>query len=157
MEALAHEVVAIRQGAVSDLALIRNSWTKSYGKHSPAGDCRAGSWARIPQAVYEYEQHRLIGRLLERALVLVACNPEDADQIFGYIVAEQQEQPVYHYLYVKDSFRKLGIATQLYGAAAQVLGGERAWSTHWTPVIAGVIDKRKLAIRYNPYRSFLHE
>lgn len=48
---------------------------------------------------------------------LVACNPEHPDQIFGYIVFKKGSQNIIYWIYVKEHFRRFGIANLLFKSA----------------------------------------
>lgn len=51
-----------------------------------------------------------VTQILKRATVLVAVNSEDDDQIYGCVVFEKSHTPVLHYVTVKYSFRRHGLA-----------------------------------------------
>jgi GNAT superfamily N-acetyltransferase len=98
------------------------------------------------------EQYGLIQRLIGRSKVLLAKNQEDDEQIFGYIVAEtlSPDRPIVHYCYVKEPFRRLGIASKLYATVTPL--GEGAWASHWNRRIAKLASEKDLKLKYNPYR-----
>lgn len=53
-------------------------------------------------------------RTLQKSNCLVAKNQDDFDQLFGFIVFEEDDKTnTIHYIYVKKIFRRLKIATQL--------------------------------------------
>lgn len=58
----------------------------------------------------------LISRLLIRSHMLVAANPNNPEQIFGYVVFEPKRR-VLHFCYTKSSFRRANVATRLMEAA----------------------------------------
>lgn len=94
--------------ADSDHNFILSSWLKSFHGSKFAGSLAAD--------VYWTAYGETIRRLLADPdiKVTVACTTDDADQILGYIVhADSARAPVVHYLYVKQTFRRLGIARQL--------------------------------------------
>ncbi len=88
-----------------------NSWLKRYRD--------AVSVRLVTDRVFFEVQHKVIRKILERpGLVLrVACNPEDSNQIYAYIVAEfNQIVPdltLIHWIYVKSPFRRAGVAKDL--------------------------------------------
>lgn len=136
---------ALRGPRPEDLPFVRSSWTQSYGKYATFSKepkaISADGPARLPSHIYVPEQHQLIARILSRSTVttVVACNPEDADQIFGYLVFETRppSQAVAHYLYVKDAFRKRGLARALLQSMRAVTGEGPVWASHWSRLIAG--------------------
>jgi ribosomal protein S18 acetylase RimI-like enzyme len=133
---------AIRQAIEADVPFIFNSWLKSYR-----------SMARtVSNPVYFEFHHKAIEALLQRSEVLVAVNPADANELYGYIVYEVvQDVPVIHYAYVKQSFRGLGIATAL-AAKLQVSGG--GFYSHETRAGIEVLAHKGLKFVYNPYLAF---
>lgn len=99
--------IALRGAQSEDLNFIRHSWAKSF-RHN----C---FWPKkIPHQVYFPVHRMLINQALERSTAIMAVNPENENQIFGYIIVEN-EADFYcvHYLYVKSLFRGFGIANQL--------------------------------------------
>lgn len=101
--------VRLRQAGQEDINFIFNSWLKSY-RNSYATK-------NITSTFYFSEQHKLIERILKTAKTIIACNENDPSQVFGYIVADEVDGIfVIHYLYVKHSFRNLGIGKVLLNA-----------------------------------------
>lgn len=104
--------VAYRLARESDQAFLMDSWLRSC-KHSRF-------IGPIPMDEYAACMSRWVTAILKRpgVEVLIACNPEDDDQIFGFICHEQGFRlPLVHFTYVKQPFRKFGIARGLFGAA----------------------------------------
>ena len=150
-----------RQAIDEDLNFIYHSWLKSY----------RASWARgsnpvrhMNKEIYYDNQKEVIAYLLDNSFVLVAHNPQDSNQIFGYIVAQPTSQGIgiIHYCFVKQPFRNLGIATMLLNEAKAQVGHNPTMPmacTHATGVFHGVLSK-KYNIMYNPYliyRSLINE
>lgn len=98
--------ILIRPATADDANFILNSWLRS-ARHSQ-------SLSQIPKEVYFSQHHKVVERLLKSAKTLVACNPQDPTQIYGFACGEMRESVfVLHYCYIKQIFRKLGAATQL--------------------------------------------
>jgi len=75
---------------------------------------RNSSFARaIPTPIYFYCQRKRIERLIENKNVeiLIATDPENTDVIYGYAIIESG--CILHYVFVKNNFRMLGIASKL--------------------------------------------
>jgi len=142
---LSKSQVQIRAATETDIGFIFNSWLKSY---------KQSSFSKfIPGAVYFDLHHKTIESILKRAKVLVAVNPADTNQIYGYIVYETvQETSVVHYCYVKESFRKMGILTLLLSEANLP---EAFFYSHSTFSAALVTPKMKQKAVYNPYLAFM--
>lgn len=127
----------IREPTSDDTNFVLNSWMKSLRTAVP----------NIESDVFYSFQKMIILKLLSKATLLVACNPEDLDQIFGWIVFSNKEGvTVVHYVYVKQPFRLNGIANGLFEV---VRPKEIRMATHWTKHFEILKDKWKLI--YNPY------
>lgn len=131
-------MIVFRDGEETDLAFIMNSWLKSYYPFSQ----------RAPEPRFYFEGHRkLLDRVYRRSRVLVACNGEDREQIFGYIVHEPKaDYQVYHWLLVKFPYRGLGIAKGLLAQTREV--GQPLFFTHKHKDNA---LGKALGAQFNPY------
>jgi hypothetical protein len=99
---------SIRQGTPEDVGFLFNSFLKSY---RDAPDVRG-----VPSSIYYPAHHAVIEKILQRpcCTCLVACDPQDPSQIFGYCIAEYvQDGLVIHYVYTKYVMRNLSIAKSL--------------------------------------------
>lgn len=103
---------SLRGPVPEDLPFIMKSWM-SKTRHC--------SFVRnIPNDVFTVEHHNLVEKLLRRSNVLVACNPQSSDHVYGYLVWEPE--PLYiHFIFVKSVFRKLGVARHLLSEAVPAL------------------------------------
>ncbi len=100
--------IKIRQGKLSDEDFVYSSWIHCLGNSKP--------YSSLDRNWFAAAQHALIERLLNRSRVFIACDPEDEDQIYGYIVGEL-DRAILHWVYVKQRFRKVNVATRLFEAA----------------------------------------
>lgn len=102
--------VRLRPVTDSDLPFVFHSWLRSY---------RMSEFAKeLHNQVYFPQHHKVIEGLLQRCGGVVACDPLDSTQLYGYVVAEViDECPVVHYCYIKEPFRKMGVAHLLLTAA----------------------------------------
>lgn len=98
--------VLVRPAEAADIPFIFNSWLRSF---------RTGSLcANVANSIYFVEHHKVLEKLLKRSEVLVACEPSDPTNIYGYLCYEKiQDIFVLHYAYVKHTFRQLGVANSL--------------------------------------------
>lgn len=99
--------IAVREPTNSDTNFITNSWLESF---------RQGGYmnATVPNRVYFNQHHRILEKIVPRSRILVACNSTDTRQVFGWICAELMDRHlVIHYIYIKDDFRQMGIASRL--------------------------------------------
>lgn len=99
-------VIRFREANETDVGFIFNSFLKSF---------RDSYFARnISSTIYFNEHHKIIESLLKKAKVNIACNPNDVSQIYGYVISEKIDNTfVLHYIYVKQTFRKMGIGKKL--------------------------------------------
>lgn len=134
-----HDQVDIRPARAGDERLILSSWLESFRDCSRTANL-------VPKPFYFPLQREVSTALLRRGEVLVACNPMDADQIFGWAVVERiARKPVLHYVYVKQLFRRMGIASALLNAA-DCVGGFYTHHTVHAPAIS-----RRFRLTLNPY------
>lgn len=130
-----------------DVGFLFNSWLKSF---------RGAFFVKdIHPKTYYGLHHKVIGSLLQTADTMVACDPNDSTQIYGFICAEQlQGSLVVHYIYVKHTYRNLGIANLLL-QQFKVSDNGISFYTHHNHV------SHKLAAAYsflyNPYLALLPE
>lgn len=117
---------AIRLAEPADLPFVFSCWVRAVQaarnrayRELPTDTLRAVErFLRLADTNWvSAAQHALCERLLKRSLVLIACNPGNTDQIYGFLVVEP-EVPVVHFLFVKKRFRRLGVAKDLMANAA---------------------------------------
>jgi hypothetical protein len=86
-------------------------WSASYKKSHYAGMIWHEDWAAV--------MHPQISRVLNRPNIrtVIAYDADDKDFIYGFISADTTESvPVVYYVYVKEPYRKQGIARRLFKA-----------------------------------------
>ena len=91
-----------------DESFVYASWLKSY-RDAPA-------MKNVRNSVYFKRQHDVIEYLFGKDLVtgIVACNPENRNEIYGYIIGEYRGSSVIvHWVYTKFSLRGFGVAKDL--------------------------------------------
>jgi GNAT superfamily N-acetyltransferase len=72
---------------------------------------------------YSNAIYPLVQWLFANSQVLIACDPDLPDVIYGFIMYQTHEHhSVIHYMYVKKAFRGYGIASQLVKAAIPNFG-----------------------------------
>lgn len=99
--------IMVRPATQGDVNFILNSWIKSAYSNLPKA-------YEMPNFMFCTEHHKLIEAVLKRSTVIVACDRKDPSIIYGYLVAEYlQNHPTIHYIYVKQTFRRLGLASYL--------------------------------------------
>lgn len=136
--------IRLRPATESDVPFIFNSWLKCYRHSNNTRGCE--------NPVYFAQHHILLEGLCKRSTILIACNENDISQIYGYVCSEMVEGVlVVHFIYVKEMFRKFGVANIL----AAAIGFEReapVFYTHRTFSSEGL--EKKFKIVYNPYLAY---
>lgn len=103
------KVMELRHGVEADRAFIMATWLRGlyYGN----------SWFReIDKNSFMKHYHEIVSDILktQTTFVQVAVLKEDKDVILGYsVLSFAYKNPVLHWVFVKDGWRRLGIATQL--------------------------------------------
>jgi GNAT superfamily N-acetyltransferase len=140
-------VLAHRPATAIDLPFIMSSWLRSFKTSHFAGP--------IPNDIY-WDTYRLAAeRILSRpaARLLVAVNPSERDpehELYGWLAMEPGEPPVVHYVYVKQAFRRMGVARSLLRAASINLSAPFVY-TYRTRDVAAVIRHARLLARHDPH------
>ena len=143
------ERIKIREADARDLNFILATWLRSFKSSSPFTK-------RIKNKIYYQFHHELIRKLLQTAKVLVAADGVDDSVIYGWLVVDELERndaivgkwAIVHYTYVKSAFRGLGIAHDLWKAAA--LHPDITLFTHWTYECEKLLEKWP-TLTYCPY------
>lgn len=134
--------IGIRPPTEADLPYIYSSWIKCWSNvpemvRAECGSCGA-SIQRPDRGWVAAATHSVITRLLRNCACLVACDPSDRDQVFGYVVGDPKDR-VLHFVYVKYPFRKAGVGTRL---MQQMFGPLEGLSyTHKTPAVRHLARK----------------
>ena len=89
------------------MAFVVDAWKRSFEDAPSVKGCE-------PEH-YKAEMTRAIRRLCAHGTVRIACDPTDEDAIVGFAAFTG---PELHYVYVKQPFRKMGIARMLLDGVA---------------------------------------
>ncbi len=140
--------LTIRTSTAQDLPFIWNSWLKSYRDNN--GQAKA-----VASETYFTEHRALVGALCKRSAILIACAADYPEQIYGYAVFEAFAGPmlVLHYVYVKRTYRRFGIASELVAKArlaVQQPEGIPIGATHVTRLWHNHLRDR-WGMWFNPY------
>ena len=124
-----------------DKSFIINSYLKTMRYRHP--------FAEMTDDVYFPPQRKELNTILAAGDVIVACNPEDSQHLYGYIVSEKfASGTVVHFIYVKHALRKFGIARELF---CQAIGKQE--TTLVTHVTQSNFKRlaTKYSLIYDPY------
>jgi GNAT superfamily N-acetyltransferase len=102
------------------------------------------SWfSRITKHIFMEHYKKVVEYLINKpnTEVRVACLKEDPEVILGYSIVDEKAQ-VIHWVFVKQAWRKIGIAKSLVPKDAK-------WVSHLTKVGLSIIAKTDL--QFNPF------
>lgn len=128
-----------------DRSFILKSWLKSYRKYQ----------AGVPDELYFKGQTALIFAIATRSKLVIACDKDNPGFIIGFVcghLCENLTDTIIHYIYVKDDYRRNGIARDLvmhlgYRQQGNIL------ATHWTKPVTSICQSYPVV--YNPYINTL--
>lgn len=133
----------LRAPVEADTSFIFNSWLKSY---------RSSNFAKDQCNTVFYENYKkIVNDIIDRSMLTVICNPEDENHLFGYIVFERLPGAnlLVHYIYIKHTYRKNGLAKALINAVHE--SGNPILASHHTNVCKA---SKSIAYVYDPYHAF---
>jgi GNAT superfamily N-acetyltransferase len=99
--------------------------------------------------VYFSEMHKVVERLLKTCKVHIACDEANVNDIYGYACHETVDSIfVLHFIYVKHTYRNLGIGTMLLNSFNHNPEYASVYTQN-TPI--GMKLAAKYRMVYNPY------
>lgn len=128
-----NDLITHRSYHPTDKAFIFATWLRGY---------KGGAqWFRkIPGQIFQLHYQRVIQKLLEDRTIKIACLLEDPDVIIGYCIYKGDRVD---WVYVKENWRKIGIAKDLLPATFTSV-------SHMTNVAFEILKKYPKII-YNPF------
>lgn len=147
MQKLDKDLVRFRLANESDISFIFNSWLKSFRETSKS--------VSISSVVYYANHHKMIEGLLKKCDVTIACEQQNPAHIFGYICAEKVTGvDVIHFTYVKESYRRLGMARLLCEAAGVDLAKPVFFTHRCKKSGVWMHNKNDCYLIHNPYLAY---
>ena len=140
-----HQEIALRTGSPSDEAFIFSSWLQSYWDGLMRYD------QAIAKNIYFTGQHALIECAFRRrgCEIVVATPHDNPSVILGWLLGERMlDGHVIHYLYVKEPFRRFGIARGMLSSIGR--GFASLTYTHTTKRWQQIIKRYPDAV-FNPW------
>lgn len=133
--------IKFRPAEIGDVNFILNSFLKS---HRTATDDNK----RMSNDVYYNIVKQKVVEIIGSNSILVACNAADPEQIFGWVCYRLDVVPVFHYIYVKYTWRKLGLARLLLSTVYSDIKKEAVIHT----IASKVTDDNKIKylLKYDP-------
>jgi hypothetical protein len=142
---MSDDLIKIRDMAESDKGFIYSTWLNAvyFGNKwakdvDPIKGAPIDVWGEIEEGPFYACYRNVIEKLLARCITKIACLKEDEDVILGYA---NYENDVLHFVFVKDAWRRVGIAKKLVPKGITSI-------THLTKI--GHYAKRK-SWKYNPF------
>jgi hypothetical protein len=105
--------ILIRPVSDDDVSFIYQSWLKQYRERSRFA-------SPIHPKIYYDRHHKVVERIIAMpATQVLICTPKESPEtILGYLVFTRNGlAPIIHFVYVKSTFRRLGIASALFKKA----------------------------------------
>lgn len=130
----------LRSMIEGDINFVLSTWLKSYYEELKRNGSKGVIYPK-DDVFFQGHQSR-IKEVLKTSECLVCVAPDEDNQIIGWIVFDKD---AIHYCYVKQVFRKMGVARELQKQAIQ----PRSYSHHTR--FSRYLNK---GLTYNPY-SFL--
>ncbi len=133
--------IAIRDGQDGDVPFIFSSWLKSF---------RTGLFCKhVDNNFYYAGQHKLMEKIVKRSKIIVAVDPHNPADIYGYLCFEHIDGLlVIHYGYTKHTFRCMGVFRQLIKHTNQDFNNVSLYSH--SSIMASILAKQYNLV-YNPY------
>lgn len=137
--------ISLREYEETDIPFIFKSWLVNFRASNYLEDI-------IDHDIYFEFHKRLVEKILSDSICLLAANPEDESQVFGYIAYRKiKGLNILHYIYVKAPYRRLGIAEFLLDFVFEKKR-QTIVTTHYTRMAR--VLRRKWNIVFNPYLLF---
>lgn len=133
--------IRIRGGWPEDVEYVIKSWLRDYKRTLPRN---------TPGRTYYPAQQQVIGVLASTSTIKVACDANDMNMIYGFAVGQAHPELktlVVHYVYIRDTWRRLGIAKAL----IKELGYQDGWeivATHWTNYLERLATMGPQRVKY---------
>lgn len=136
--------VLLRKPIKDDENFIFSSYLKSFR-------CSSDN-LRMDNDVYFFNFKRIIEHLVAKNNISILCDVADHNLVIGYCIHDTRNDDVtvIHYIYVRYTFRKLGMARILFQAATK--GNKVTVATHCNRVLDDIRRNPNYCdIQYNPF------
>jgi len=138
--------IDIRALREMDLRFLYSSFVKFIANTTP--------YNSIDRNVMSAAAHSLMTKMIKNCDAIVAYNPDDLNQIFGYVIGDANKRHLY-FIYVKYDFRKLGIGTKLIDAMFGL--GDKISQVIYTPSFHKLENKWNLELNSAPISQLTME
>lgn len=127
-----------------EIGYILKTWGREEFKNQPR---------TYPGRLFYANFGAIMSELARRSECVVACNPEDINQIQGFAIGKPMpEQGVFvaHFVYVRPEFRRLGLAKDMLAHLGYDISTHELVMTHRSKLV-DLFDRKGRAIVYNPH------
>jgi hypothetical protein len=145
--------VVFRDYNVNDMSFIKSSWSKNQFHQS--------TYKKMSSDDFFRSFSLIINSILSRptVMIIVACNCDYPDQIFGYSIIEFGiDSHTLHFVYVKGIYRGFGLSRKMIDFS---LDGRRLnYYTCQSDSESWNFTSKKLGAKYNPFlltQEFLND
>lgn len=130
----------VRPAIATDINFVYACWLRSYKDSSPISKF-------IERKSFFPAYQKILDRILANpdTKVCVACKDDDEDLLYGFIVFAPK---LVHFVYVKEDFRRFGIARRL---SEQIPDLQDCIATHLTKDLLDLWTAKKTSIQFNPF------
>ena len=129
-----HYTEAIRLKRDEDDGFIASCWLKS----AMYPTLKEWPFFKDGKKVYREQFSKIIKHALDSKVFLVACSAEEPDNMYGFVCFEPSDPPLIHFVYVKELYRRGGVASALVSAVTK---GERFAISSASPVLEKICRK----------------
>ena len=159
-----------------ETGFVLDSWNRAVAR-DPIWAAQVGrrgvARTPIPPSLSLYYHDIILKKILNKCTLLVACDPDDPDVIWGYVAFdaglpvpgnsgsyELNRTPVLHFVYVKGAFRRMGIGNRLMDEAFERCNGCWAQIADHPVVVSHRTESLfkawpSVKWRWNPYKAFV--
>lgn len=134
--------LAFRKFEDGDSDFVLSTWANSQSCVSPNNRCRKGEFIRM-------HKHFIRSRL-HLFNIVIACNQECSDQIYGFIVYSKN---CVHFIYVKSTYQKMRVASSLMSHCFGFIPPEYYSSFSSNPDSKRYINREDM--KFNPFLLIL--
>lgn len=139
--------ISFRPFEITDRSFILRSWIR----------CHRRNHSGISDEDYFYGQTHLIYALSGNSKIVIACDAAKPEFILGFAcgrMATNGRDIIMHYVYVKEAYRKNGVARDLVSHIGY-RGLGRIIATAWSRTILNMSQNKP--IEYNPFINHIGE
>lgn len=131
----------------SEINYLMKTWGREERKRHPVA---------FPDRLFYPSFGKVMVEVAKRSQCLVACNPDDINQIQGFAIGLPPKDGVFvlHFVYVRPEFRQMGLCREMCAAMGYDASQHELVATHWSKD-AEKIDRKGRPIVHLPWALYL--